>query len=381
MNRSSKPKVKDGSTDNNMSFTHDVRTDVNHTRAEGLLNEDLNADAEEVLSEVEDYLDDGAPQAINDDFEEGFEDDWASDFQDEFGEDYGDAFEVDFDDAFDDYFKAEFELSGDAERGRRNLSRGQERAVIQSILERGMVEALDAGNTVNFFEKVIAAIDDATGSRQRHARRSHPSDTIKRRTNPRQRKRLNQRNGHSKGRSSQPPYTRQGKVLRELRLLLNRYGRRGLGELDALEDTSELAAEAGLEDALPVLAGLTARVLVKPRVEHTGQSLSPAFRQKMIRAADKALKMLIDHQALEVLPGLASSLAQSSVRRQRSINSLPQEICRVAAKVAVNPRLQQGLLNFDPDEMAPISMADDETPLQLRVSGPLEILIRQPREL
>ena len=168
-------------------------------------------------------------------------------------------------------------------------------------------------------------------------------------------------------------------MLRELRVLLNLYGRRGLVELDALEDTADLFAEAGVEDALPVLVGLMARVVIKPRVEHTGQSLSPAFRKKMISSTNRAVKTLNDHQALQVLPGLASRLAQASIRRQRPINSLPQEIYRAAAKVAASPKLQQRLSSFDTEEMAPLSMNSDEMPLRLRVSGPLEILIRQPR--
>ena len=191
MNRSSKPNFKDVPAEKKSSFTHDASADVNQTHAEGLLNGEFSAEVEGAFSAAGDYLDDCSGQALDDDFGDGYRDDWTPDVEDGFDDDSGDDFEVGFEEEWDDYFRDEFDLGFEDERERRSLAKGNAKAGIHSILERGMVEALAAEKTTDFFAKVIEAIDDATGSSRRNASRSSQSDAVKRRKirNPRKRAR------------------------------------------------------------------------------------------------------------------------------------------------------------------------------------------------
>jgi hypothetical protein len=117
-----------------------------------------------------------------------------------------------------------------------------------------------------------------------------------------------------------------------------------LGKLRAegatTEDALEAVAEIAVRDrrALPVVAGLAARTLVKNK----GATLSPQQRRQAVRSATKAAKTLVASggpKAIRALPKVAKSVRRTAVAKGTPPAVRPQVLQRTAAKVAQNPML------------------------------------------
>jgi hypothetical protein len=108
---------------------------------------------------------------------------------------------------------------------------------------------------------------------------------------------------------------------------------------EAFADLAELFAEEGLDEALPVLGGLTARALLEPL--SAGRGTAPVRRQ-LVASATQAARTLVGRggpEALRALPRLADSMARTALRRGLRPAALPQALRRTVAQVASQPAL------------------------------------------
>jgi len=126
-----------------------------------------------------------------------------------------------------------------------------------------------------------------------------------------------------------------------------------LGKLKAegatTEDALEAVAELAVRDrrAVPVVAGLAARTLVKNR----GATMSPAQRRGAINNATRAAKTLINRggpQAIRALPRVAKSVRRATAAKGTPPAVRAQVLQRTAAKVAQKPALLQRLSRPSP---------------------------------
>lgn len=265
-----------------------------------------------------------------------------------------------------EYFEDEFEFASEDDPEfalfAQEVSQGP---TISEILQRGMVKALAARNSPDFFEQVVQTLNQAVaGLRPPQGARKLSRHGAKR-----------QPNGHHPGLRrqvlSQPLRSR----LRELTFLAQRYGSRGLSEIDLLEDAITLLQETDGKALSPVLAGLAARLAVKPRLGSLDQRLQPALGQKLLRAAERSLSLLAQQGALEALPGLAQTLGQHAIRRRRPLETLPADFYQGAVRLAANPALQKRLAHYKTEQPDVIPIAQTQVPTTWRINGPIEIHI------
>lgn len=121
-----------------------------------------------------------------------------------------------------------------------------------------------------------------------------------------------------------------------------------LGKLRAegasVEDALEAVAEVAARDprALPVVAGLAARSLVKNR----GAMMPPAQRHQVARTMTRAAKVLVQNggpSAIRALPKITNSVKRTAGARGTPVSARPQVVARTAAKVAQNPSMLRRL--------------------------------------
>jgi hypothetical protein len=126
-----------------------------------------------------------------------------------------------------------------------------------------------------------------------------------------------------------------------------------LGKLKAegasTEDALEAVAEVAVRDrrAVPVVAGLAARTLVKNR----GATMSPGQRQAAIKNATRAARTLVNRggpQAIRALPKVAKSVRRATAAKGTPPAVRSQVLQRTAAKVAQKPALLQRLSRPSP---------------------------------
>ncbi len=121
-----------------------------------------------------------------------------------------------------------------------------------------------------------------------------------------------------------------------------------LGKLKAeggsVEDALEAVAEIAAKDrrALPVVAGLAARTVVKNR----GATMPPAQRAQVAKTMTKAAKTLVQSggsKAIRALPKIAKSVKRNAAARGTPPTAQAKVVARTAAKVAQNPPLLRRL--------------------------------------
>jgi hypothetical protein len=121
-----------------------------------------------------------------------------------------------------------------------------------------------------------------------------------------------------------------------------------LGKLRAegasVEDALEAVAEVAVRDprALPVVAGLAARSVVKNR----GASMPLGQRQQVARTMTRAAKTLVQNggpPAIRALPKITNSVKRTAAARGTPVSARPQVVARTAAKVAQNPSMLRRL--------------------------------------
>jgi hypothetical protein len=135
-----------------------------------------------------------------------------------------------------------------------------------------------------------------------------------------------------------------------------------LGNLRAegasVEDAFEVVAEVAARDrrALPVVAGLAARSLVKNR----GAMMPPAQRKQIAKTMTHAAKTLVANggtPAIRALHKITRSVKRTAGARGTSAALQPRVVARTAAKVAQNPQLLRRLSAPSPHGQALIRRA------------------------
>ncbi|MCU0837941.1 MAG: hypothetical protein MUE49_04360 [Rhodospirillales bacterium] len=119
------------------------------------------------------------------------------------------------------------------------------------------------------------------------------------------------------------------------------------------EDALEAVAEVAVRDrrALPVVAGLAARTLIKNK----GATMSPQQRRQAVRSATKAANTLVaagGPRAVRALPKVAKSVRRTAIAKGTPAAVRPQVLQRTAAKVAQNPMLLKKLSRPSPKGQA-----------------------------
>jgi hypothetical protein len=121
-----------------------------------------------------------------------------------------------------------------------------------------------------------------------------------------------------------------------------------LGKLRAegasVEDALEAVAEIAARDrrALPVVAGLAARSVIKNR----GASMPAAQRQQVAKTMTRAAKTLVQSggpKAIRALPKITRSVKRTAGPRGTPAAVQPKVVARTAAKVAQSPTLLRRL--------------------------------------
>lgn len=254
---------------------------------------------------------------------------------------------------------------------------------LQTQLERSLIKALAAQSRATFLERMGRSLDEAIRLLGAVAPTSPANSNVERagRTNkrpPSTKRHRSRQNGHRPQLKRELEAQSIVQCLKPLRLLIQRYGKRGLSEWDVLDDAIAWLLETSCEAALPVVAALSARLAMLPILEHHTVALAPPVRKALLNAASRAATVLHQHNALTALPGLAVSVGQHSLQRDRSLAQLPQEFYRAATRVATNPRLQQRLTAMQWTANREQAIAPDQLPTKLRLNGPIEILLRRP---
>lgn len=200
-------------------------------------------------------------------------------------------------------------------------------------LEDAMAESLDAEDPDVFFSRVLGGLGRIAGLVGRGTSAGgHASSATGRRA---------AQVGRTAG---GPSHTRNpiGQLLQRFGQYLND----GLDDIDAFEDMAALYADEGLDEALPVLAGMAARSLLGPAMRGTATRLSRPLRRQLVGSAREAARMLCrDHgrQAVRALPRLAQSIARTATERRLRPAGLPPLVRRTVAEVAARPALVRRL--------------------------------------
>lgn len=136
-----------------------------------------------------------------------------------------------------------------------------------------------------------------------------------------------------------------------------------LGKLKAeggtVEDALEAVAEIAVRDprALPVVAGLAARSVVKNR----GPSMPPAQRQQVAKTMTRAARNLVASggpKAIRALPKITRSVRRTAGARGTPPAVQPRVVARTANKVAQNPALLRRLSTPSPRAQSIVQRAN-----------------------
>jgi hypothetical protein len=122
--------------------------------------------------------------------------------------------------------------------------------------------------------------------------------------------------------------------------LVQRLRAEGASEEEALEAFAEMAARD--PRALPIVAGLTARTVLKRK----GAALSPMTRKKVVKQMKSAAKTLVAKRgpgAIRALPKIAMSVKRTAAAKGASTATATKAVRRTAAKVARSPALTRKL--------------------------------------
>lgn len=168
-------------------------------------------------------------------------------------------------------------------------------------------------------------------------------------------------------------------VLARLLPLLQRHAAQGSNETELFEDLGDWFEDEGVDEALPVLAGVAARAAVRPLVRRTGSVVSRAAGRQVVRSATQAARTLVRRQgaqAVRALPRIARSVGRAAARWNARPGAVASALRRTAARVAARPALVRRLAH----PTAPAStrrLAASGVPRRIVVRGPVEIIVRR----
>jgi hypothetical protein len=131
--------------------------------------------------------------------------------------------------------------------------------------------------------------------------------------------------------------------------LLGKLRAEGASVEDALEAVAEIAARD--RRALPIVAGLAARSVIKNR----GAAMPPAQRAQVAKTMTRAAKTLVQNggpKAIRALPKITRSVKRTASARGTPTSVQPRVVARTAAKVAQSPALLRRLSTPSPRGVA-----------------------------
>jgi hypothetical protein len=292
------------------------------------LYEDMAVDEAEGAALMEDELEDFGMEELEDDFGDEFDEGFEMEAYDE--EDWLEADEMDdlgFEGELEDDFEA-YDLEG--YEGYDGFEADDE--AIEEALDDVMAYALGAEDADEFFGRLWRGIKKVASRVKRVVKRAAPVvGRIAR--------------GVSRVASFIPhPYAQAvgrvaGLVGRGAQLA-QRLRAEGATEEEAAEAFAELAARD--PRALPLLAGVTARTIVKSK----GARMSKAARKQIVKQVKAGAKTLVAKRgpaAARALPKIAKSVKRAAVAKGASPATAAKVVRRTAAKVARSPSLTKKL--------------------------------------
>jgi hypothetical protein len=136
--------------------------------------------------------------------------------------------------------------------------------------------------------------------------------------------------------------------------LAQRLRMEGASEEEALEAFAEMAVRD--PRALPLVAGLTARTVLKSK----GARLSPAARMRAVKQMKGAANTLVRKRgptAIRALPKIAKSVRRTAAVRGMPAATATKVVRRTASKVAASPALTRKLARPSPKAKRTVQMA------------------------
>ena len=249
---------------------------------------------EEELMEDLEYAEAEGAAELEDDLEEDYEDDLEADYGDDLEADYGDDLEAGYEDDFE-----------------------------EADLEDDLAFALAAEDSDEFFKRLFRGIRKVAGKVApvigRVARVAAP---------------ILSKIPH--------PYAQ---VAGRAAGLLSRLRAEGATEEEALDAMAELAAVD--RRAVPIVAGIAARTLVKRR----GATMPRAQRKQIVRTMNRTAKTLVRRRgpkAIRALAKVTKSVNRTAAAKGTPIPVKPKVVQRTVARVAKSPTLTRKLSKPSP---------------------------------
>jgi hypothetical protein len=171
-------------------------------------------------------------------------------------------------------------------------------------------------------------------------------------------------------------------ILGRLLPMLQQQAAQGADELELFEDLADWFEDEGVDEALPVLAGIAARAAVRPLIRRAGTALSRGAGRALVRGATRAARTLVGQAgpgAVRALRPIARSVGRAAARRGAPPAALPAAVRRTAAQVAAQPALVRRLSRpgLSAGRAVPARRPVAGRPRRFVVNGPVEIIVRR----
>jgi hypothetical protein len=154
--------------------------------------------------------------------------------------------------------------------------------------------------------------------------------------------------------------------------LAQRLRMEGASEEEALDAFAELAVRD--PRALPIVAGLTARTVLKSK----GARLSPAARKQVVKQMKGAAKTLVRKRgpaAVRALPKIARSVRRTAIAKGTPAVTAAKVVRKTASKVARSPTLTRKLARPSPKAKSMVKKAGVGGKRSYVIQGPTRITI------
>lgn len=154
--------------------------------------------------------------------------------------------------------------------------------------------------------------------------------------------------------------------------LLSRLRAEGATEEEALEAFAELAAKD--PRALPIVAGLTARTVLK----RSGKRMSMTARKRAVKDAKTAAKILVRRRgpaAIRAMPKIAAAVRRNTAAKGTPPAARTKVVKRAAAKVARSPSMTRKLARPSPKAKVLVKKVVLRTRRSFTIPGPARITV------
>lgn len=239
--------------------------------------------------------------------------------EDEFDDDFDDEFEAD--DYFDDEFDEEFDEYDEYDEFEDDED---------DALDSAIAFALDSEDSDEFFKKLFRGAKRLVKKGVRLAKKAAPVIG-------------------KIGRIAAPILSKiplpQAQVAARLARLAGQLRAEGATEEEILEAVAEVASKD--KRALPIVAGLTAKTIVKGK----GRTMSFGARKKVVKDMKKAAKVLVRKRgpkAIRALPKIAKSVKRTTAMKGTPTKAKAMIVKRTATKVAKSPAMTRKLAKPSP---------------------------------